>query len=157
MVQNTIQSAYNQYGGVIGAAGVPSDMHGWDADSRILESAAAGFGLAVSQGEADDGAVLGGATFCGITVADKTLDHDTPDQYEEGDTMAVLNRGDIWVTAATAVVAGRQAYYNSVTGEIGASDVDNAVAIAGAKFLDTADADAVARVRLSNAVGDLTT
>jgi len=70
--------------------------------------------------------------------------------------MAVAVRGDIWVAAKGAVVAAHQAYYNSTTGEIGPSTISNAVAIAGATFLDSgADTDKV-RVRLSNAAGDLT-
>lgn len=156
MVQNTVQSTYPRYGSA-GAAGAVASMHGWDADTRILESAAAGFGLAVSQGAADNGAVLGGITFCGITVRDITLVHDTPDQYEEGDNMGVLVKGDIWVVAGTDVSVKHQAYYNSSTGAIGGSGISNAVAIAGAEFLDTVTSGGFVRVRLSNAVGDLTT
>lgn len=156
MVQNTVQSTYNRYA-TAGVAGAVADMSSWDADSRILESASAGFGLAVSQGVNDNGAILGGPTFCGITVRDITLVHDTPDQYEESDTMGVLVRGDIWVKVATDVVAARQAYYNSATGQIGASGITNAVAISEARFLDTATNGGFARVRLTNASGDLTT
>lgn len=156
MTQNTVQSAYNRYGSA-GVAGAFADMSGWDADSRILESASAGFGLAVSQGEADAGAILGGATFVGITVRDITLVHATADRYEEGDTMAVAARGDIWVKVANAVTVGLQAYYNSSTGAIGKTGISNGVAIAGAKFLDSVDADGYARVRLASAIGDLTT
>lgn len=156
MVQNTVQGSYTRYGSA-GAAGVVASMHGWDGDSRILESASAGWGLAVSQGVADNGAVLGGVTFKGITIRDITIVHTTPDRYEEGDTMGVLVRGDIWVVAGTDVVHSHQAYYNSATGEIGGSGISNAVAIAGSSFMETVAEGGFVRVRLSNAVGDQTT
>lgn len=157
MTQNTVQSAYSRYTAAAGAAGAFATMSGWDADSRILESASAGFGLAVSQGVEDNAAILGGPTFVGITIRDVTLVHDTPDRYEEGDTVGVAVRGDIWVVAAGAVEVGLQAYYNSSTGAVGGSGISNAVAIAGAKFLDTGAEGDLVRVRLSNAIGDLTT
>lgn len=156
MVQNTLQSSYGRYQSAA-QAGMPADMHGWDADSGICESASIGFGLAVSRGVADNGVILGGPTFKGIAVRDVTISHDTPDRYEEPDTVTVMNRGDIWVQVASAVVNDKQAYYNSSTGELGASGISNAVAIAGAIFLDTADEDGFSRVRLSNGIGDITT
>jgi hypothetical protein len=156
MTQNTVQSSYSRYQSA-GVAGAFADMSGWDADSLICESASIGFGLAVSAGTADNGAVLGGATFRGISVRDITVVHSTADRYEQHDNMAAAVRGDIWVLTATAVVNRKQAYYNSSTGEIGGSGISNAVAIAGAVFLDTAGSGAMARVRLSNTVGDITT
>ena len=156
MTQNTLQSSYGRYMSA-GVEGAFADMSGWDADTGICESASITFGKAVSRGSADNGVTLGGATFVGISVRDITVMHDTADRYEEGDNVAVAVRGDIWVKAKTAVVNQKQAYYNSTTGEIGASSISNAVAIAGAIFLDTADADGFSRVRLSNAVGDITT
>jgi hypothetical protein len=153
---NNLQSSYSRYA-TDGAAGAPATMTGWDADARNLESASCPFGYAVSQGVADTGAIKAGPTFCGIAIRDVAIEHDTPDQFEQYDEMAVMVRGDIWVTVGTNVVAGRQAYYNSSSGQLGASGISNAVAIAGAKWLDTVTSGGLARVRLSNAVGDLTT
>jgi hypothetical protein len=111
----------------------------------------------VSRGVADNGVVLGGPTFKGIAIRDITISHDTPDQYEEGDNVGVLNRGDMYVLAATDVENDKQAYYNSSTGEIGASGISNAVAIAGAIFRKTASSGGFTIVRLSNGIGDITT
>lgn len=152
MVQNTVQSSYGRYM-TAGAAGQPADMHNYDADTRICESTAIGFGLAVSKTGNDNGCILGGTVFAGIAVRDVTISHDTPDQYQEGDNVAVMVRGDIWVKVGAAVEAGRAVSYNTTTGVIGTSGT----AIAGAAFLDSAAENGFARVRLSNAIGDLTT
>lgn len=156
MTQNTVQGSYPTRP-PIAQAGMPADMSSGDADTRICESAAIGFGLGVSQGVADNGAILGGSNFKGITIRDVTLVHATADRYETGDNMAVAVRGDLWVQVANAVTPGLQAYYSSVTGAIGKSGVSNGVAIAGAVFLDTAAEDGFSRVRLSSSIGDITT
>lgn len=156
MVQNTLQSSYGRYmsAGVVGAI---ADMTTYDGDSRICETEAGiGFGLACSQGAEDNGAVLGGSLFVGISVRDITLVHDTADEYAEGDNMATAFRGDIWVQTKTTVVPRQKVYYNSSTGEIGDSGISNAVEIVGAHFLDTGAIDDIVRVRLIGA-GDLTT
>lgn len=152
MVQNTLQSTYGRYMAP-GAAGMEADMHGWDNDTGICESASIGFGLAVSRGVADNGVVLGGATFKGISVRDITISHDTPDRYEQYDNVAVKNRGDIWVLVGSDVVNDKQAFYDTTTGVISSSGT----AIAGAIFLDTQLSGGFSRVRLSNGIGDITT
>ena len=155
MVQNTVQSSYTRYQAAA-QAGMPADMHGWDADTGVAEGTIP-FGYAVSRGSADNGVIPGGPTFKGIAIRDITISHDTADQYEEPDNVAVMNRGDIWVKVGTSVVNDKQAYYNSSTGEIGDSGISNAVAIAGAIFLDTADSAGFSRVRLSDGIGNITT
>lgn len=155
MVQNTVQSSYGTRPPVA-FAGMPADMHGWDADTGIAEGNI-GFGLAASRGSADNGLLVGGATFKGITYRDITLVHTTADRYETGDNVGLMNRGDIWVAVATDVVNDKQVFYNSSTGALGASTISNAVAIAGAIFLDTVASGGFSRVRLSNGIGDTTT
>jgi hypothetical protein len=154
MTQNTVQSTYNRYA-PIAQAGMPADMSSGDADTLVCESAAIGFGLAVSHGSADNGGILGGTNFRGVAIRDVTLVHDTADQYETGDNMGVAVRGDIWIKVVNAVTPGLQAYYNTSTGRIGKTGAGTA--IAGAVFLDSADAEGFSRLRLSSAIGDITT
>lgn len=155
MTQNTVQSSYGRYlsAGVAGeiADGTPSFS-----DSRICEtSAGIGFGLAVSQGTGDNGAILGGGLFVGISVRDITLVNSVGDEIQQYDNMGVLINGDIWVQTKTVCVPRQKVYYNSSTGQIGKSTISNAVEIVGATFLDTGAADDIVRIRLTGA-GDLT-
>lgn len=150
-MSNVVQSTYNRYA-PDGANGAAASMHGWDADSKQAE-ATIGFGLAVSKGEADDGVVKGGALFVGVAMRDITLVHTTPDQYEDGDNMAVMTRGDIWITVEDAVVAQTAVTYNASTGQLGSS---GGTAISGALWKTSADAGGLAICRLGGAE-DLTT
>lgn len=135
-----------------GAAGMPASMSGWDNDTRIVETdAGIGFGLAVSQGaESDRGAVLGGADFVGISVRDNTLAANNEDTYLDGQNMAVMVRGDIWVVAEDAVAVGDAVEYNATTGALGS---DGGTAIANARWMTSAGAGGLAIVRLGGGVG----
>lgn len=149
---NVVQSSYSRYM-TEGVAGAPATMHGWDADACILESTSAGFGLAVSQGSDANGVILGGALFRGVTIRDITLVHTTADRYEQYDNLAVMTRGDIWVTVSEDVVKGNQAHYNTSTGAIGDS---SGTAIAGSRFMTSASSGGKAILRLGDASMDLT-
>lgn len=151
MTGNIVQSTYGRYMSA-GANGAAATMHGWDADTKQAEATIT-FGKACSKGSADDGAVLGGSNFIGVSMRDITLVHTTADRYESGDNMAVMNRGDIWVTVGGNVTPGQQAHYNTSTGVISAA---GGTAIAGAKFMTTALSGALAILRLGTASEDLT-
>jgi hypothetical protein len=58
---------------------------------------------------------------------------------------------------ATDVVKKKGVYYNTSTGQFGASTISNAVLVANAEWLDTASSGGFARIRLANASGDITT
>lgn len=141
-----VQSTYARYM-TPAQVGMPASTHGWDVDTCIAEDPAGdgiGFGLAVCRGtKSDQAATLGalsGGAFRGITRADITLanvDEATTDKYLDGDNMGVQSRGDIWVAPQTNVTAGGAVYFNSSTGELGASGISNAVLIAGAKWLSS--------------------
>jgi hypothetical protein len=104
-----------------------------------------GFGLAVCQGGASDrAAILGapsGRKFIGITAADITLPNVLPgttDVYSNGDNMAVLVRGDIWVIAMDAVTAGEAVYFNPVTGVLGSQSSSETVKCENAMWMTSA-------------------
>lgn len=124
------------------------------------------FGLAVSQGTShgDKSVSVGqisGGVFVGIVVADVTAvpgNSNTPiDGFRDGDNVGILALGDIWVAPTTdAVVAGHPVYFNSETGDLGDSTIDNDVLIVGARWIDSlpntevplVDRNGLARVRL---------
>lgn len=144
LTSGPIQTTYDQYM-LAGQVGMPATMSGWDVDTRIAEDPAGdgiGFGLAVCQGTATDkSATLGqlsGGGFVGITRADPTLantDSEFTDKYRDTDNMAVHIAGDIWVAPASAVTANDPVYFDSVTGALGDSTIDNAVLVPDAKWM----------------------
>lgn len=108
-------------------AGMIADEAGWEVGTKQCETVAGiGFGLAVSQGTADGGAVIGGSAFIGVSVRDVTLDgapidplsdtRGTTDVYPQRANMGVLSRGHIWVTAHANVAAGNALYYDTTNG-----------------------------------------
>lgn len=124
-------------------AGMEADLSGpRDVSSRIVETAAIAFGLAVGAGTADGSAALGGAGFEGITVSDKTREADL---YDVGEVAGVKRKGAIWVTASTDVTPSDPVTFTAATGVIGAG---LATTIAGAKFETTALTGALVRVYL---------
>lgn len=96
---------------------------------QVETAAGIGFGLAVSKGTGDKQAVIGGASFVGISVADVTmngipldpLNDGTPitvDKYGKDYNMGVMSRGHIWVRAQGNVTAGDALYYEQTGGTL---------------------------------------
>ncbi|WP_299085285.1 hypothetical protein [uncultured Paraglaciecola sp.] len=114
--------------------------------SRTAEVGSIGFGLPVVQGAADDGcwkAKTGDTAILGISVRDRsTLD----DEFKVGESVRVMTKGVIWVTAAVAVAAGEP-----VTVVVASATFSNTggVAIAGATYDSSGDAGSLVKVRLA--------
>lgn len=108
-----------------GLPGMPATMHGYNADTRVVETAAGiGFGLAVSQGVADKGVLLGGTAPVGVSMRDVTLVHSASadlDKYVDNENMSVLVQGDIWVLTDSAVTKGGVCSYDNTTGALGST------------------------------------
>ena len=79
------------------------------ADGSTDFAAGDGFNIAVT---ATSETAVG--DYLGISVRDTTLGAEK-DVYEEDDTVPVLTKGVIWVTAGASVVAGDAAYWNPST------------------------------------------
>lgn len=152
----TVQSTYveNQ---PVALPGMAADAD-FSADTRICETAAGiAFGVAVSQGTADKGALVGGASaavFVGITISDKTIQNDGgADGYNQYDNMAVMYRGTIWVTTGGAVNDGDDVTFNSTTGVLSSTAAGaGQFAIAGARWMTTAGNGGLAKIRLGGAL-----
>lgn len=140
--------------------GLPTvgSIHGSDYDTITgiceTDSPGIGFGLAVSQGaESDQGVILGGtlAAFKGISVRDATLrgDRGDVDHYVPPNNMGIIKRGQVWVLPSENVAPGAAVYFDSVTGQLGAtSGGDKVGPIKGAAWKSTGGASTVARVYL---------
>ncbi len=112
-----------------GRIGTIADEVGAEIGTRICETAAGiGFGLAVSQGTGEKGAVIGGSNFIGVSLCDVTLNGVPLDPLNDGTQIAadkigqyfnfgVASRGHIWVEAGMLVAPGNALAYNTTTGE----------------------------------------
>ena len=137
-----IQTSYKKYASAA-QVGMPGSTIAFDSDTGIVQDDPIAFGLAVSMGsDNDQSAVLGQPSghrgFWGISMADNTLANlaaTETDEYQVGENIGILTKGDIWVAPATNVAAGGAVYFNSATGALGDSGIANAVLIAGAKWM----------------------
>ncbi|WP_343711901.1 hypothetical protein [Inquilinus sp.] len=130
-----------------------ADMTGYDADTRNVETAAGiGFGLAVGQGTAPKGAVLGAATaaaFVGISIRDVTLDPRDGDKYPQNANMGVMTWGDIWVQTGGAVAVGADVTFDAATGVLSSAAAGaSQFAIAGARWMSATSGVGLAKLRL---------
>lgn len=113
--------------------------------SRNVEDAdGIGFGVAVSQGDADKGVTAGGAEFVGITLLDRSAAGEG-DTFRQGDSARVLTKGDIWVVTAGAVAAGDGVAVDA-GGDFTAAGADDA--IPGARWDTSATSGQLAVIRL---------
>jgi hypothetical protein len=131
-------------------AGMIADMVEYSIQTRVNETVAGiGFGLAVGQGTRDKGCVLGGASFLGISVIDKTQvlspidplsgNLDALDVYGMRKNVAVLSRGHVWVLAGSVIAANDGLFYNSTNG--GFSNSASGQAAYGSVMLSQQPAD----------------
>jgi hypothetical protein len=118
-----VQSTYIRY--LLPAQnGMLASSVNWAADTKQVETAAGiGFGLAVSQGVADQGIVIGGSAFVGVTRADITLPQASGitvvDTYLQYDNAGVLTMGDIWVNCYASVTPATAVVFEAATGKLG--------------------------------------
>lgn len=89
---------------------VNQELH--NATSRVFEDATAiGFGRAVFAGASDGGVTATpSALFEGVTIHDVTVESETADTFEEGDTLPLCRAGVIAVQASLAVDKGDAVY-----------------------------------------------
>ena len=140
----------------IAQAGMPANAD-YSADTRICESAAIPFGIAVSQGTSDKEALIGGASaavFAGVSIADKTINNDGGvDGYNQYDNMGVMTRGDIWVVVGGNVTAGGDVTFAATTGALSSAAASGSqFAIAGARWMTSATSGNLAKLRLGGAL-----
>lgn len=143
----TVQSTYTENM----RAGLPGLISGsdFDADTGNVETAAGiGFGIAVSQGAADKGVIIGGTRlgFRGITIRDVSLESDQLDKYAQYQSAGILTRGKIWVTVATAVAAHDPVHFTAATGTL--RNAGEQGPVNGARWVTSASINGLALVEL---------
>lgn len=89
----------------------------------------------------------------GLSILDTTLVHTTPDRYEQYDSVGVMTRGVMFVTAGASVSAGDDVYWIAASGKYTNVAGAGNLRIPNAKF-DTGGADTeIVKVALSMAGG----
>ncbi len=142
-------------------ATIPKAYAGLVADnnpSRIItkqcESTNIPYGRKVSRGTSDDQAVLGGATgHLGIAVRVHNQENplgSTTTQYNQKDTMAILQEGSVYLYVENAAADGTALYSIDADGKIGAGTPGaGQTAIAGATLEETLSAAGLALCRFT--------
>lgn len=130
-----------------GRVGAIAETSGTDVlISRNAEVGAIGFGLPVVQGAADDGvwkAKTGDTAILGISVRDRSANDD---EFKVGESVRVMTKGVIWVTASVAVEAGDPVHVIVATA---AFAITGGVAIANARWDSSAGIGELAKIRLA--------
>lgn len=127
-------------------AGAKGTMVDADVISRNVETATIGFGKAVEQGAADYGCknFAGGAPL-GITVLDRSA---WDDGFHVGDSASILTKGDIWVVAAQAVVAGNPVYVRTSNGDFQKDNTNTGVLYPNARWETSGAAGSLQLIRI---------
>lgn len=132
--------------------------------TRICETAAGiPFGVAVSQGAAEKGAIIGGSAFVGITIRDITLIPGVPldpladtgptvDLYGQHFNMGVITKGHIWVLAGSDVAANDNVYFEATGGTL-SNSASGTAATGSITFTSQPDPNDVIVIE-ANATGD---
>ena len=151
-----VQTEYNRYQ-LPAQNGMLASAINFSADTRIVEVVSGGltsipFGRAVSQGTNDQGCVIGGSAFVGLTRADPTIARSESlpiDEYPENDNAGILVTGDLWVICWDDVNAGESIHYDA-EGKLSAS---GGTAIDSSRWMTLAVTGGLAVARLGNIAG----
>ena len=117
-------------------------------------------GIAVTRGALDTGVIVpsGTGTFRGVSVRSLDLEANaaTAIEYVDGNEVAILTRGTIFVEANETVAVGEPVFFQHTGTGIGnfRNDADTAQAdqIVGAEFLDAGLVGELVRIRIPSAV-----
>lgn len=127
------------------------------ANSTVAETTAATSTVSIpfGRGVCYDGAnkckvMASGGSFAGVALRDiGQINNSTTNVYDSGKTVSVLQKGEVWVTAMEAVVAGETAYCSHASGSEGQFRNDNTNALAtGGTFTSSAGIGELVRVLL---------
>lgn len=124
--------------------------------SYIAEGGAIPFGRAVQQGSSDDQAVIGtlAPAYAGITIRHHSQENprwSQSEEYDEGDLMAVMEEGSLFVDLINTGAKGDPIYSVDADGTIGAGTaVAGQTQIPGGVLEETIAAAGIAKIRLKS-------
>jgi len=144
-----VQSAYSERM-TAGLPGQIASMASYDADTVNIEtSGGIQPGVAVGQGSAADGVVVGGtlALFKGVLARDVTVINSTAaDTIPQNQNGSAVYRGDIWVKLSADVLITDPVHYSATTGIFAPSGGSGP--ITGARWMTSGLNGGVAKLRL---------
>lgn len=125
-----------------GFPGMKVDGEAYNAVTGILEVAAIGFGLPVSQGTEDNGIVAAtdanDGDLIGITLRDVSLRPTDGDEFAVGGNVPVLTSGSVWVRVSGAVAANDDANFHDANQAFTVAAVAAGIWATGWKFATSA-------------------
>lgn len=128
-------------------AGMQADSRESDIVARVNETANVGYGVAMVQGDNENGVKVAGAGFfIGISIRDRAQPPEAGDKYQIGDGVSLLQRGSVWVATAADCVAGNPVY-RTATGALTPTAAGNTL-VDRAYFETAAAAGNLARIML---------
>jgi hypothetical protein len=141
-----IQTSYDERMGLPAAGTIGGSD--FNTKTGIVETVAGiAAGLAVSQGAADKGVVIGGllADFLGVSIRDVALGAsvDVTPRYKN---LGYISRGQIWVTPSVAVTVDDPVHYVQATGAF--TNTGAIGPIVGARYVTSAAAGERALIEL---------
>lgn len=123
--------------------------------SRTVETVAGvGFGKVVQQGAGDNGCksdltAMTADTYLGVTVRERSVRPETPDQFAQYESARIMRKGVIWVMTDGAVAAGSDVTVTLATGGLGTAAVAaGIIAIPGARWDSSTAGAGLAKLRL---------
>lgn len=127
------------------------NMEEWNGITRTLEGATPlAFAQPVMRGAGVHGCVVydGAGKFLGISEADPTKVHATPDRFEQYDSVPIMDMGVIWGMSGGACTPGGLVYWIAASGKYTDTAAGN-ILIPNAEFEDgAAAADTHVSIRL---------
>lgn len=143
-----IQDSYAQYADE-GFAGDIADAQPATVISRMAETAAIAFGIAVTHGTGDSEVNAGGAgTFQGVSVRTNVLPAENADSYPVAYPFPVIQEGVIRVEVTEAVTPETVPAYSTADGTFGASGTANHTDVPRGRYESSAAANGIALLRL---------
>lgn len=142
-----LQTTYSEFP-VAGQVGRRVNMEEWNTITRTLTTGNVGFAQPV-QRSGDHGCVIfSTGSFLGLTEADPTKAHTTPDRFEPTDSVPIMKEGVMWAVALSACTLGGLVYWNAASGKYTSTSASN-VLIPNAEFETAATAlDQLVQIRL---------
>lgn len=142
----TVQSTYADNIGAGYAGGIVSTEPSVLISRTVEDAAGIAFGLAVMQGTADKGVVVGdGNGFLGVTVREQSVDPSTPNKFAQNENARIMTKGVIWVANSGGVAAGDEVGLAADGALTSATSGD----IVGARWDTTAADGELAQLRLA--------
>src|SRR5690606_16951343 len=155
-----VQTSYSETIGAARAGQIANEEPVVLISRTVADADGIGFGKVVQEAAHDgskddmctadlDTADMDAYTFLGITVRERSVRPETPNQFAQYESARIMRKGVIWVEVAGAVKAGEDVTVTLATGALGSTAVGaGIVAIPNARWESSTSGAGLAKLRL---------